>query len=127
MEIESASEAIDGDADTDPDSMDILMGEIEIPFEPLCDTKKCDKNIGYFNFSQCSKEKSETKRIDSTRKPIYLNSLKKCQGYAHANFFNDSSTPSTGFVRSGELQRTLKGEDPLIIPDEVILLLNRVI
>ena len=66
MEIQSASEAIDGDADTDdtdPDSMDILMGEIEIPFEPLCDMQKVDTNIEYFNFSQCSKEKSETKRI----------------------------------------------------------------
>ena len=125
MEIESASEAIDGDDDTDegdPDSMDLLMGEIEIPFEPICDMKNVKIIRGDCTLSPCSKEKSEIKTIPNSKKSIHLDSLKKCLGYASANLFNDSSSPSNGFVRSGELKRTLKGDDPLNIPNEVISL-----
>ena len=123
MEIDSASEAIDGDADSDecdPDSMDLLMGEIEIPFEPICDMKHAETNSGYCTLSPCFKEKSETKSVHNIKRSIYIDSLKKCIGYASANLFNDSSLPSNGFVRSGELSRTLNGGDPLNIPNEVI-------
>ena len=38
MDAEPASEAIDGDVDhiDDPDSMEVLMGEMEMPFESAC-------------------------------------------------------------------------------------------
>ena len=125
MEIETASEAIDEDADSndgDPDSMDLLMGEIEIPFDPPCYIDNLDKNTIHSNTLPCFGEKSENKSIPSSARIIHLDSLKKCHGYASAKLFSDLSATSIGFLRSGELERTLNGVDPVNIPNEVILL-----
>lgn len=125
MEIETASEAIDEDADSndgDPDSMDLLMGEIEIPLEPPCHVDNLEKNTIHLSSLPCFLEEVENKSIPSSASIMHLGSLKKCHGYANAKLFSDLSATSTGFLRSGELERTLKGLDPVDIPNEVTIL-----
>ena len=125
MEIETASEAIDEDADSndgDPDSMDLLMGEIEIPLEPQCHVDNLEKNTIHLSSLPCFLEEVENKSIPSSARTMHLDSLKKCHGYANAKLFRDLSAASIGFLRSGELERTLNGLDPVNIPKEVIIL-----
>ena len=135
MDDEPASEAIDGDVDPceeGPDSMDILMGEIDIPYE----TNYCRENSEDTKFSPKSlqspchslpncesevKEKAHNTNEFVEPTPVNINSLKKCQGYTCSNSFNDELPTEYGFIRSGELKRATEGKDPIHVPIKVII------
>ena len=134
MEEESASEAIDKDIDPEedkPDSMDILMGEIEMPYDSRCDIQTFEtKNTKFSkvsNLSQlsCINAKKEIKSTVETTKlsklpgVVNLKSLKQCQGYAHLGIFEIESLTENGFVRNGQLKRTLSGTEPMHVPKQV--------
>ena len=136
MDDEPASEAIDGDLDPSeegPDSMDILMGEIDIPYE----TNYCYEVSGESKLSpksgqspchdwrNCESEmKAKTNNTNSVVEPtpVNINSLKKCQGYTCSNLLNDQSPTVYGFIRTGEAKRTTQGKDPIFVPNEVMII-----
>lgn len=139
MDDEPASEALDGDVDSNdegPDSMDILMGEIEIP----CDINNIDESYmdkklspiyeqpvcnDFPDFEKgIDKKELKDKYLTNEKPPVNINSLKRCQGYTIQRSSNDQLSTSYGFIRSRELQRTIKGSDPLSVPKEVIFELN---
>ena len=135
MDDEPASEALDGDVDSNdegPDSMDILMGEIEIPSDinnfdesyqdeklspiyeqPLCnDFPEFEKGI--------DRKEVKDNHLTNENPPVNIHSLKRCQGYSIQRSMYDQLSTSYGFIRTGELQRTIKGSEPLSVPKEVI-------
>ena len=134
MDEEPASEAIDGDVDSNddsPDSMDLLMGEIEIPYENnFCDNileKKLSpklKKSPFYNFPVVEEEKNESITTDCypsiETPPVNINSLKICQGYISQSSTTEDQTTSKGFIRSGELLRTTIGSEPIFVPKEVL-------
>ena len=134
MDDEPASEAIDGDVDSNdegPDSMDLLMGEIEIPNEigNLKDSYG-DVKISHdllrspcydIPVKECELDDGATKNTHKTDNKLSLNinSLKKCQGYA-SQYVNDNEYEiAYGFIRSGELRRIISNTDPLLVPKKV--------
>ena len=135
MDDEPASEAVDGDVDSNDegsDSMDILMGEIEIPsdinnfYESNLDQKLSPKykqsiRNDFPDFKEGIEKKSKDNPLTIERPQVNINSLKRCQGYNSQSSSYDQLPNSYGFIRSGELQRTTKGSDPLSVPKEVIV------
>ena len=134
MDDEPASEAIDGDVDSNdegPDSMDLLMGEIEIPNE-ISNSKEsnADGKISHDLFrspcydiplKECELDDGRTKNTNKTDNKLSLNinSLKKCQGYP-SQYVNDNEFDMAyGFIRSGELRRIIINTDPLLVPNKV--------
>lgn len=139
MEDEPASEAIDRDVDhidDEPDSMELLMGEMEMPFEPHCDIiKSCEiRKTLCTTVSPCSlspsfneivkskgsdtENKQELNKFDS--KYVLIKSFKECTGFATVNLLDNESVSTHGFIGTGELKRTLSGNDPLDGLKEVI-------
>ena len=139
MEDEPASEAIDKDLDSEdePDSMDLLMGEIEMPYEAHCNTvsykttiKQTDLLIhNKLNYSHGIKDNViiKSNKDHDDKQFVNVKSLKECQGYAKILADRDTSREALGFIHNGELRRTTDGVDPINIPHKVIfsILLSR--
>ena len=133
MEDEPASEAIDKDLDSEdePDSMDLLMGKIEMPYEAHCNAvsykttmKQADLLIhNKLNYSHGIKDNDIIKSNKDHEDKHFVNvkSLKECQGYAKILADRDtSSREAVGFIHNGELRRTIDGVDPIHIPNQVL-------
>ena len=135
MDDEPASEAIDGDVDhiDDPDSMEVLMGEMEMPFESSCNNcyKNCDikenaclsiptplspsfyKGAPTPNFGLKNQPALNSNREKEFEFP---RSFKECPGFAKIiPYENDQFAPTSrgGFITSKELKATLDGSDPI--------------
>ena len=135
MDDEAASEAIDGDVDHiyDPDSMEVLMGEMEMPFESACNNcyKNCDIKENAClpiptSLSPTFYKGAPTPKFGLNNQPAlntnrenefeFPRSFKECPGFAKIiPFENDqfAPTPSDGFIASKELKATLDGSDPI--------------
>ena len=133
MEDEPASEAIDKDLDSEdePDSMDLLMGQIEIPYEAHCNAVSYKTNMkqadllihNKLNYSDGIKDNVIVKsnKDHEDKHFVNLKSLKECQGYAKNLADRDtSSREAVGFIHNGELKRTIDGADPINIPHQVL-------
>ena len=128
MEEESASEAIDRDFDhieDDPDSMELLMGKMEMPIEPYCDITQNYEIVKTRCMSgapvSLSPYELESKRLKVQNEVINncdeadvpIKSFKVCPGFATVHLLNNQSVSGHGFVGTGELVKTLSGKDPL--------------
>ena len=133
MEDEPASEAIDKDLDSEdePDSMDLLMGEIEMPYEAHCNAASYKTTMtqddllihNKLNYSHGIKDNVIIKSNKDHEDKHFVNSksLKECQGYAKILADRDkSSLEAVGFIHNGELKRTIDGVDPINIPHQVL-------
>ena len=129
MGEESASEAIDRDFDhieDDPDSMELLMGEMEMPIEPYCDITKNYEIVKTRGKTRAPGSLSPYYELESKRSKVQnevtnncdkavvlLNSFKECLGFATVHLLNNESVSTHGFVGTGEVLKTLSGKDPL--------------
>ena len=133
MEDEPASEAIDKDLDSEdePDSMDLLMGEIEMPYEALYNAASYKTTMkqadllkhNKLNYSHGLKDNViiKSNKDHEDKHFVSAKSLKECQGYAKNLADRDtSSREAVGFIHNGELRRTIDGVEPINIPHQVL-------